>query len=447
MEHESALPKEFRFDEYEIVRVLGAGGFGITYLGYDHNLDKPIAIKEYLPSDLAVRKGNTDVVAKSSADRGDFDWGLDRFLTEARVLAQFDHPNIPDVHRFFKLHSTGYMVMEYVEGETLSALYKKRGTLPRAALEKIVLPLLGGLETVHAAGYLHRDIKPDNIVIRDDGSPMLIDFGAARAAIGAKSRGVTAIVTPGYAPIEQYSTKGNHGPWTDIYALAAVLYRGVSGKRPDDAADRILNDELTPLAQSGSSSDKSFFMAIDWALQVREQERPADVVQWRDGLIENKVSPAEHVIYNTKAPEKKQLNRASVFVLPLLVATFAAVIPLGALWWQHDNKEQRDTLDRSAWEKAEKQNTAAAYKEYTSLFSDGTFAELAKIKAQVDLDRSAWEKAEKQNTAEAYKEYASLFPDGNFVKLAKIKAQFDSETMPAAEIDIAPASLKNTNQS
>lgn len=279
MDHESSLPSGFRFEEYEIVRVLGAGGFGITYLGYDHHLDKPVAVKEYLPSELAIRKGDTSVVAKSSGDTGNFDWGLERFLEEARVLARFDEPNLPKVYRYFHAHGTGYIVMEYVEGETLSELYKRKGSLSEPALKELVDPLLTGLSSVHAAGFLHRDIKPSNIVIRDNGTPVLIDFGSARAALGVKSRSVTSIVTPGYAPLEQYSTKGKQGPWTDIYALGAVLYRGLTGKVPDDATDRILSDELEPLA--GGTGDDLFRRAVDWALQVREEDRPQSIEAWR----------------------------------------------------------------------------------------------------------------------------------------------------------------------
>ena len=231
-----ALPQGHRLQEYELVRVLGMGGFGMTYLGFDHNLDKAVALKEYLPSDIATRTADGSVAPQASTFRGDFQWGLERFLDEARTLARFDHRHIIKVHRFFEAHGTAYIVMEYAEGETLSAHLERKGPLTEAELKTILYPLLDGLEVVHQAAFLHRDIKPGNIVLRaEDASPVLLDFGAARQAIGAKSRSVTSIVTPGYAPIEQYSSRGRQGPWTDIYALGGVCYRALTGQVPEDA--------------------------------------------------------------------------------------------------------------------------------------------------------------------------------------------------------------------
>ena len=225
----NALPEGYRLQEYELVRVLGRpGGFGITYLGFDHHLDKDFAIKEYLPSNLAIRTADGSVVPQTSKEAcEDFEWGLDRFLDEAKTLACFDHRHIVRVSRYFEAHDTAYMVMEHVEGETLSAHLTRKGTLREAELKGILYPLLDGLAVVHGEDILHRDITPSNIMLRaEDGSPVLIDFGAARQAIGAKSRLVTSLVTLGYAPIEQYSNQGNQGPWTDIYVLGAVCYQG-----------------------------------------------------------------------------------------------------------------------------------------------------------------------------------------------------------------------------
>ena len=280
-----ALPQGYRIQEYELVRVLGSGGFGITYLGYDHNLDKAVAIKEYLPNDLAVRGDNNSILPKSTQDKADYEWGLERFLNEAQTLARFDHRHIIKIHRFFRAHGTGYIVMEYAEGETLSELLQRKGTLTEAELQPILFPILDGLEAVHQADFLHRDIKPGNIVIRDDGSPVLIDFGSARQAVAGKSRSVTAIVTPGYAPIEQYSTKGHQGPWTDIYGLGAVCYRCLTGEQPDDATERLRKDPLVPAAKrcEGKAS-ASLLRAIDEALRVDEGERPQSIKVWRSEL-------------------------------------------------------------------------------------------------------------------------------------------------------------------
>ena len=289
-----ALPSGYRIEEYELVRVLGSGGFGITYLGYDHHLDKAVAIKEYLPNDLAVRGDNQSVLPKSTEDTPDYEWGLERFLNEAQTLARFDHRHIIKVHRFFRVHGTGYIVMEYAEGETLSELLQRKGSLTDAELKHILLPILDGLEAVHGADFLHRDIKPKNIVIRDDGSPVLIDFGSARQLVVGKSRSVTAIVTPGYAPIEQYSAKGHQGPWTDIYALGAVCYRCLAGEPPDDATERLREDPLIPATRrcKGKAS-KAFLEAIDRALRVDEGKRPQTVKSWRATLGKVTAEPSQ----------------------------------------------------------------------------------------------------------------------------------------------------------
>ncbi len=282
----NALPQGYRLQEYELMRVLGFGGFGMTYLGFDHNLDKGVAVKEFLPDDIAARTDDNSVVPKASQFLGDFEWGLERFLDEARTLARFDHRHIIKVFRFFKAHGTAYIVMEYAEGETLSEFLKRSKTLGEADLKAILFPILDGLEEVHEANFLHRDVKPGNIIIRDeDRSPVLLDFGAARQAIGARSRSVTSIITPGYAPIEQYSSRGDQGPWTDIYALGAVCYHALTGHVPDDATDRVRNDPLDPVAERcAGQASAGFLVAIDLALKVDEGDRPQSVAAWRTAL-------------------------------------------------------------------------------------------------------------------------------------------------------------------
>ncbi len=284
--HRLALPQGTRIQDFEFHRVLGQGGFGITYLSWNIALDIPVAIKEYFPSDLATREYDLSVVPHSSQAASDFEWGLDRFIDEARILARFHHPNIVRVHHFFEAHSTAYIVMEYVEGETLSAFLERKGTLKEAELKVILYPILDGLEVVHRADFLHRDIKPGNIVIRDeDNSPVLLDFGSARQAIGTRSRSVTSIITPGYAPIEQYSSRGDQGPCTDIYALGGVCYRALTGQVPDDATDRVRNDPLIPVVERcAGQASTGFLSAIDWALAVDEGDRPQNIGTWRTAL-------------------------------------------------------------------------------------------------------------------------------------------------------------------
>ena len=294
MEHLNALPAGTRLGEYEIGTVLGEGGFGITYRSYDANLNKIVAIKEYLPRDIATRTNTRTVVPTSRADQADYDWGLERFLDEARTLARFNHPHLNKVQRYFEAHGTAYLVLEYIEGETLSAVLQRQGTLSQAHIERLLSEVLSGLEEVHAAGYIHRDLKPSNLMVQPDGSTVVLDFGAARQAVGQRSKSVTSILTPGYAPIEQYATKAEKiGPWSDIYALGMVAYQCVSGLRgtelPDAVSRRMAQDdgEVSPQAavEVGQGRyDQKLLAAIDWAIQVNEDARPRSISAWRHAL-------------------------------------------------------------------------------------------------------------------------------------------------------------------
>jgi serine/threonine protein kinase len=274
-----ALPSQHRLHWYVLERVLGQGGFGITYLARDANLDQQVAIKEYLPVDVATRRADASVRSRTEDQGERYRWGLDRFIREARTLARFDHPNIVRVLSVFEHNNTAYMVMRFEEGENLAALLERRRTLPEDELMRIVLPILDGLELVHNAGFIHRDIKPDNIHIRADGSPVLLDFGSARHSMG-HARTVTILVAPGYAPFEQYYSSGeNQGPWTDLYSLGATCYRAISGISPMDAITRskgILGSTqeiLVPAATIGSGRySASLLKAIDHALQFAEKE-------------------------------------------------------------------------------------------------------------------------------------------------------------------------------
>ena len=289
MTHVLALPAGTELvGDYRIERVLGAGGFGITYLAKEHSLARDVTIKEYFPGDFAARKGSRKAVPRSQDCAGDYEWGLERFIAEAQILARFDHPNIVRVFRYFRANNTGYMVLQFEEGQSLKSWLQKLGRAPRQhELDKILAPVLDALEVIHAANYLHRDIAPDNIIIRRDGSPVLIDFGSARGDIARQSRTVSALVKPGYSPYEQYAETGSQqGPWSDIYALAATLYQAVTGKRPPDAPSRIVKDELAPAREAAISSYRpSFLAAIDEALALDIDKRPQSIAEWRGPLL------------------------------------------------------------------------------------------------------------------------------------------------------------------
>ncbi|MGQ0511359.1 MAG: protein kinase domain-containing protein [Betaproteobacteria bacterium] len=285
--YRNALPLQTRLQEYLLQQVLGAGGFGITYLAQDTNLDKPVAIKEYLPSELAMRAPDGSVAPLASGKESGYCWGLDRFLMEARTLARFSHPGIVRVLRYFEANGTAYMVMEYEKGEPLKNVFILSPQLPEAELKRLMAPLLEGLREVHGAGFLHRDIKPDNIFVRADGRPVLIDFGAARNALGGETRSLTAVLTPGFAPLEQYSGEGKQGPWTDLYAMGGVLYRAVTDKNPPDAVARIRGDTvLETLSAVKGRYSTGFLHAIEWAMTPNETKRPQSIDDWKRALFD-----------------------------------------------------------------------------------------------------------------------------------------------------------------
>ncbi|MFY9510578.1 MAG: cache domain-containing protein, partial [Rubrivivax sp.] len=286
-----ALPEGFRLHEYRVDGVLGQGGFGITYLATDVNLNARVAIKEYLPEEIAFRAGDRSVSPNASQHRDRYRAGMESFLAEARTLASFRHPALVRVARFFEAHRTAYMVLEYERGAPLKTWWPKHRGIGEKGLVELLLPLCEGLAVVHAAGVLHRDIKPDNIQVRaDDGRLVLLDFGSAGQAVAvADQSGV--VVTPGYAPIEQYGL-GQQGPWTDVYALAATLYWCVTGSKPPDAEMRAVNPSaMTPAVEAGRGRfGEAFLQAIDAGLATDASTRPRDIVEFRRALFADHVA-------------------------------------------------------------------------------------------------------------------------------------------------------------
>jgi serine/threonine protein kinase len=267
---------------YEIVSVLGQGGFGITYRARDVQLGREVAIKEYLPSALAVRQDGSTVLPRTTKMADDFGWGRDRFVTEGRTLASLHRvPAIVKVFDFLEANGTAYIVMELLSGATLEDRINTGGRLKPEEIDRILWPLLDGLEQVHAAGFLHRDIKPANILLDAAGNPTLIDFGASRAAMVGRTAAMTAIFTPGYAAAEQM-TSAKQGPWTDIYGLAATIYHAIAGKAPPNAFDRMLDDSYEPLGKLAPAGFSPGVLAgIDAGLTVAARDRPQSIAGWR----------------------------------------------------------------------------------------------------------------------------------------------------------------------
>jgi len=293
--HTNVLPAEYLLDEYRIEAVLGVGGFGVTYKGLDTHLNTWVAIKEYFPVEWSFRDADGVMVhpntqgmnSASNAQISDYQWGLERFLDEARVLARIQHPYVVRVKRYFCANGTAYIVMDYEEGQPLSAILTDGETLTESEVRGLLEDVVPALRAVHEQGYLHRDIKPANLYVRaHDQRVILIDFGAARMTVGRRSQSITSMVTPGYSPPEQYTTRNDrYGTWTDIYALGAVLYRCVTGHTPTEAAERLLDDQMEPAVEAGAGRySTNLLRVIDRALAVRPELRFRDVAEMEAAL-------------------------------------------------------------------------------------------------------------------------------------------------------------------
>lgn len=282
----NALAAGTMLGEFEIARVIGQGGFGIVYLAHDRSLGRDVAVKEYMPAAFAGRSGETQVTILSSHYEETFNVGLSSFVKEAQLLASFDHPCLLKVYRFWEANGTGYMAMPYYQAPTLKQMLKDQRTLlsSEAWLKAFLGHILDALHVLHEKQCFHRDIAPDNILMLDREIPLLLDFGAARRVIGDMTQALTVILKPGYAPIEQYGEMGDmtQGPWTDLYALASVIYFIIAGKVPQAALSRLASDKLVPLAESAAGHySPEFLQAIDLALGVRPEQRPQSVAAFR----------------------------------------------------------------------------------------------------------------------------------------------------------------------
>jgi predicted Ser/Thr protein kinase len=285
---ENCLPIGTRLSDFEITGILGEGGFGIVYIAYDHSLQRTVAIKEYMPGALAMRGGDRGVSLRAERHQETFKLGLKSFINEARFLAQFDHPSLVKVYRFWEQNRTAYTAMQFYEGRTIKQILADSPELvDEAWCRKILRQILQALEMLYTMKILHRDISPDNIIVQENGDAVLLDFGSARQIIGDMTKGLTVILKPGYAPVEQYAGDASleQGPFTDIYALAAVMYFAIVKQPPPSSIARMIKDPVTPLqVQAPQGFSESFLAAIDKGLAVLSQDRPQTIDEFRDLL-------------------------------------------------------------------------------------------------------------------------------------------------------------------
>ncbi len=343
------LPVGYQLGEYTIRSVLGHGGFGITYLAHDNNLNSLVAIKEYFPESYAERDGNSTIHPRASGDDSDAEiylWGLQEFLKEAQALARFKHNYIVRVLRYLEANGTAYMTMEYEEGESLSAYIRNHGGFLREPdLLRVFLPILTGLQAVHEAGMLHLDIKPDNIYLRRSGQPMLIDFGSARQRHGKIEAGKIAL-TRGYSALEQYPGHGVLGPATDVYSVGATLYRCITGRAPVDSLERhntFGKNKVDPLPPATRFERPLYAphirQCVDLALRLQAEERPASARALQNGLMGKEAREEKSVSLVTPGRGSGFIGISTAIMKPLrrsqrrgfLESTFLFLLALSAM--------------------------------------------------------------------------------------------------------------------
>jgi len=368
---------------YTIIRVLGEGGFGITYLAKDNELSMEVVIKEYFPNEFAMRSTDSTITAKSNS-LGDFSKGMQRFKEESQTLAKFNHPSIVKILGYFEANNTAYFVMEYEEGIDLSKYLKQKDTgLKQEEILSIIMPILEGLKEVHAYNYLHRDIKPGNILLRANKSPVLIDFGASKLAMGEASKSVTSMLTEGYAPLEQYSTDiKQQGPFTDLYAVGAVIYRMIIGKVPPSSQTRSYqvlqddNDPYEPLSDlQPDGFDEFFLYAIDKVLSIKAKERPQSVSEFQKMLVQ---TTPESPVQSLNKDDASSSGKGgvvwgwSVFfsVLPILLLGTLYLF-LGGFSSSIQNNSMATTVQEPEPKKKKKTNELEQLKQYELSCNNG----------------------------------------------------------------------------
>jgi len=430
-----ALPVDTVIGRYRVTGILGQGSFGITYRAHDAQLGRDVAIKEYLPTSFAIRHDGLTVLPNSTATAEDFAWGRQRFVEEGRTLAGFQRaPGIVRVHDFLEANGTAYIVMELATGETLGARLQRQGRLAAAEVERILRALLDGLEKVHAASFIHRDIKPDNILLDDEGQPTLIDFGAARAAVAGRTAALTGIFTPGYAAVEQF-TDARQGPFTDIYALSATLYQSITGEKPPSAIDRVLDDKYVALATRRPAGFAPALLAgIDRGMAVRPEARPQTIAAWRTVLFpgETREKPVPAYAPGKAAKPTRWRVAAIAGLATVLVAGAAA----GALFLFVAQKApvtdaDRQQAERSAAADAEKRRVEEEAQRQAATAAAAADKRRAEEEAQRQAATAA-AAAEKRRADEEAQRQAATAAAATEKRRAEEEAQRQAATAAAA---------------
>jgi serine/threonine protein kinase len=334
--HVDALPAGTRLGEFEVQGLLGFGGFGMVYRGYDHSLERAVAIKEYMPSALVARSANHELSVRSPSDAQSFQAGLTSFIAEARLLARFDHPSLVKVYRFWEANNTAYMAMPLYQGITLKqARLQMSAPPPEDWLRVVLWSVLEALKVLHSSDALHRDVSPDNIFLQDQGPPVLLDLGAARLAVMEGHKKHTAVLKVSYAPIEQYADASDmrEGPWTDIYALAAVVHGCICNEAPLPATFRVVRDRLPSMAKIakttethfGQSYSSSFIKAMDHALAIQPGNRPASVDAFAKELRLRSVSHPQRFDWRSALGDRVSLSGAGVVAAAVSFGASASV--------------------------------------------------------------------------------------------------------------------------
>ena len=450
-DHPLALASGFSIEELVVERVLGQGAFGITYLVKDRSLGVRYALKEYFPKSLATRSAQGRIMSSSEGDRAAFEIGLDRFVSEGKLVAPLDHQNVVRVIRLIRANNTAYLQMPYYRGGALSDLLGQWGPLTEGEVLAIVYPLLDALRYIHSHNIIHRDTKPSNIYLKNDGNPLLLDFGAARAVDMADARSHTAIGSDGYAALEQSSTRARLGPWTDIYGMAATFYKIMTAEVPvpsPDRADETYHGHDDPLRSLATIDDLPYSMrlrrAIDVGLRIRATERPQSVDEWSKHFRgERRTHSTSSPMVPAQTPQLDAPAQAADATLPEVVkehrpwGLYAALLLFGvgltttAAYFALTSGDDADesaiasttedggraadsesdvATDEAAWQQAYSVDTPESYAEYLREFPTGSGAEMAR-RQLADFEAEAWQALQASQSVQEHNDYLAVFDE------------------------------------